>query len=80
MEGSNFHHISQKKEYMELRLKLENSMILFFAYDENDKEGNNSWWNILKEINSKYQEHVKIVLVIKFFNKLLLVQQQSKNR
>lgn len=58
MEKLNFKVISTKKEYMDLRLKLENSMLLFFAYDKKDTEH----LEFLEELRNKFSKHVEFVL------------------
>lgn len=56
-----FNSIKTKKEYIDLRLKLENSFIMFFAYEVGSEE-NESWNEILKELQNKFQEKLKVYL------------------
>lgn len=55
-----FKEIKTKKEYMDLRLNLQNSMLLFFAYDS-DKD-NTHWFEYLQELKEKFPDHLEIVL------------------
>ena len=72
---SKFTSITEKKEYMQRRLKLENSYILFFAYNdslnpkekESEEENTNSEWaDFFNEISqSEINKHLEIITVIK---------------
>ncbi len=55
----NFKIIKTKKEYMESRLALKDSMILFFALDEDDD--NQYWFEYLNDF--KCFEKVEIIIV-----------------
>jgi glutaredoxin-related protein len=62
--ASNFPHIKIKKEYMERRLILENTFLLFVAYDENTEaqEDNETLFDFLDELKEKFSEYLEIVL------------------
>jgi len=62
--AANFSHIKLKKEYMERRLKLENTFLLFVAYDENPEaiEENETLFEFLDELKLKFSEYLEIVL------------------
>jgi hypothetical protein len=61
-----FKFIKLKREYMNYRLELKDSMILFFAIDE--EEDNSYWFEYLSDFKSF--DKVDLVLV-KFFNFLV---------
>lgn len=63
----NFTHIKTKKEYMERRLKLENTFVLFVAYNDNNDnneniEDNETLFDFLEELKDKFSEYLEIVL------------------
>jgi hypothetical protein len=62
-------HITTKKEYMEMRLKLENNMLLFFGYSNEDMNEDeiNEWFEFLKELKTKFTKNLQIKLVNKLY-------------
>ena len=62
MENLTFKKITTRKEYIDKRLELVNSMVLFFCYlpDETDE----MWYEFLNSINENYNKSViEIILV-----------------
>lgn len=59
----NFRIISVKKDYMQSRLKLEHSMVLFFAFDVYDTiQENSHWLFFLDELKEAFSKYLEIVL------------------
>lgn len=73
---SKFKHIQTKKEYIDLRIKLEHSYVMFFAYSTNYTEENDylsineEWLEFFEMIqgNEKYSKYLQIVMVKNLLN------------
>jgi Grx4 family monothiol glutaredoxin len=62
MENLKFPIIKTKREYIDNRLKLEKTFIVFFAFEEEAVEENESWFEFLEELQEKFAEYMKIIL------------------
>ncbi len=68
---SKFKHIQTKREYIDKRIKLENSYLMFFAYSTNYTEENDylsinqEWQDVFESIQEKqnYSKYLEIVIV-----------------
>ena len=57
----NFKHINTKKQYIDKRLELKDSMLLFIAYDLND-DGNLYWFEYINDIKNIFNK-LDIIIV-----------------
>jgi Grx4 family monothiol glutaredoxin len=55
---SNLKQIYSKKEYIDSRLKLENTFILFFAYSDEDS----NWIDILETLQEEFNKTLQVIL------------------
>lgn len=68
---SKFTHIHTKKEYIDKRIKLENSYVIFFAYSTNSTEENDNlsinqeWLDVFESIQEEqnYSKYLELVMV-----------------
>jgi Grx4 family monothiol glutaredoxin len=64
LENLKFPLIKTKRQYIDNRLKLEKTFLLFFAFDEsaNAMEDNQTWFEFLEELQSQFSDYMRIIL------------------